>query len=234
MIACIPAIILEVLLGHILGDKTAMTGINLFIYIFIAIAGSEEICKWYFTYKIAYRNKEFDHIYDAIVYCVFVSLGFALLENILYAFMGGITVGLLRAITAVPGHAIDGVIMGEYLGIAKKYSIQKKYSREYTAKMLSVVLPILAHSIYDYCLYTGSVTYLIVFLIFLIAMYIYSIKTIKKIANIQSDLIMPFRLQSRKENKLIKCPVCGYTNIGETCKKCGANLKINNNNNLTQ
>lgn len=232
MAACVPAIILEVFVGPLLGDKSQMSGLNLFIYIFIAIALVEEISKWFFVYKIAYHNKEFDHIYDAIVYCVFVSLGFAFLENILYAFMGGITVGLLRAITAVPGHAIDGIIMGEHLGIAKKYNTRKKYSNEVIAKMLSIILPTLAHCIYDYCLYTGNMTYLIVFLIYLLVMYIYSFKTIKRLSNIKSNFVTPFTIKSRGLAK--KCPICGYITPKEICPNCNTNLKINNNNNLTQ
>jgi len=53
------------------------------------------------------------------VYAVYDSLGFAAAENLLDVYDNGIAVGLLRAVTAVPAHALFGVIMGYYLSLAK-------------------------------------------------------------------------------------------------------------------
>ena len=47
---------------------------------------------------------------DGIVYTSFVALGFATVENILYTISGGITTGIVRAVTTVPAHAFFGII----------------------------------------------------------------------------------------------------------------------------
>ena len=54
-----------------------------------------------------------------IKYCIFVSLGFAALENILYVVNFGTGVSIGRAIFAIPGHTTFGVFMGYYLSRAK-------------------------------------------------------------------------------------------------------------------
>ena len=130
IVSCFPAVILELLLGSFFADPKNMDLITLFIYVLISIALVEEICKWFMTYSISYNHEAFDHIYDAIVYCVFVALGFALFENILYVLEGGITTGILRAFLSIPGHVCDGIIMGNYLGLAKISSINNNKQLE--------------------------------------------------------------------------------------------------------
>ena len=48
-----------------------------------------------------------------------VALGFAAFENVKYVYSYGFATGLVRAVTAVPGHAIFGVFMGYFYGYAK-------------------------------------------------------------------------------------------------------------------
>ena len=101
-------------------EYTTMNFIEFTIYIFISIALVEEFCKWLMTYHFGYKNKEFDEVYDITVYSVFVALGFAAFENILYVFnIASIQVGILRGLLAIPGHVCDGVAMGYYLSLAK-------------------------------------------------------------------------------------------------------------------
>mgnify|MGYP002514454572 CR=1 FL=1 len=81
-----------------------------------------------------------------IVYSVFVSLGFACFENILYVFANqSIAVGISRGILSVPGHACDAVFMGYYLSMAKFYNtlgyhkmenINKKNNKRYESKSI--------------------------------------------------------------------------------------------------
>lgn len=100
--------------------------IGLFIYAFFRVALLEELCKWLMLYLRGYNSKEFDESYDIIVYSVFVSLGFAFLENILFIiFSGRVETVLLRAILSVPGHACFGIFMGYFLSISKRISSKK-------------------------------------------------------------------------------------------------------------
>ena len=66
--------------------------------------------------KFSWRNPNFNYLFDAVVYAVFVSLGFAAFENIKYVFTYGLSVALTRAVTAVPGHLSFSVFMGIFYG----------------------------------------------------------------------------------------------------------------------
>lgn len=228
IISCFPAVILELIIGSFFPSEEQMNLTLLFIYVFVSVALIEEFCKFYMTYKIAYNHKEFNHIYDAIVYSVFVSLGFAAFENILYVMDAGLSVGLMRAFSAIPGHACDAIIMGNYLGLSKIAHINNKPSLAKKNLILSILLPTVAHTIYDYCLFTGKYIFIIIFLAMLIWIYIYSIKKVKKISNIERNFI---------DTYLNYCPICGTKGKGKYCVNCGNNLtkeKLITPNDLTQ
>lgn len=189
MISCIPAAVVEIFLDNLFKiDMTDLT--SLFIYIFVSIALVEELFKWLIVYHMTYNNKEFDELYDAIVYAAFVSLGFACFENIFYVLDAGISVGLMRAVTAIPSHASDAVIMGSYLGMTKLCSMNKQHSKYYKYLFLSILMPTLAHAIYDYCIFTQRVFFVLIFVIYVVSLYFFCIKKIKKIANLNVDLYM--------------------------------------------
>ena len=110
-------------------SHTLMSFIEFCLYIFVFIALLEEACKWLMSYYIGYKNKEFDEVYDIIVYAVFVALGFAAFENILYVFdFQSIQVGIIRGVLAIPGHVCDGIAMGYYLSLAKYH--EKKVTKK--------------------------------------------------------------------------------------------------------
>lgn len=164
-------------------DTSYMTFFEIMAYSFIGVALIEEFCKWLMTYVGAYFNKAYDEVYDGVVYAVYVSLGFACLENILYVVLNNsIAVGISRGLLAVPGHACDAVFMGYYMSLAKVYASQGKKSLEKKNLVLSVLVPTILHGIYDFCLFSGIDIFLIVFLVFVVAMYIFSIKKIKLLA----------------------------------------------------
>ena len=185
--------------------------IELILYVFIGIALIEEFCKWIMVYFISYNSKEFDELYDMIIYAVFVSLGFACLENIIYVFGSGFSTGILRAIYAVPGHACDGIFMGYFLGLAKLSEHQKNNSNKNKYLFLSILIPVLLHGIYDYCILSENVILVIGFYIFVAVLYSRSIKKINQI--------------SRNNRKLVYknnfCSNCGTKIESDYCPKCG-------------
>ena len=85
---------------------------------FLGAAIPEEFFKFAVLYLYCRRLADFDEPMDGIVYGVTASLGFATLENVLYVVDGGVEVAIARALTAVPGHAIFGAVMGFYFGLA--------------------------------------------------------------------------------------------------------------------
>ncbi len=134
------------------------SGVKEFLSALIIIAPAEELGKYLVLRLITWKNKNFNYSYDAIVYSVFVSLGFAALENIAYVFMYGWGIALLRMFTAVPGHACDAVFMGYYYSKAKYADItgnRSDYSKNIT---LTLLVPIILHGFYDAIILGGTTT----------------------------------------------------------------------------
>lgn len=189
ILSCIPAAIIELIIEPLFGDINKLNLFYLFIYVALGIALVEELCKWIIVYKKAYNHKEFDQTYDAIVYSVFVSLGFACLENILYCFSSNnILTSLLRALTAIPGHTMDAIVMGNFLYLAKVSSLNNDKKQSKHMLFLSIFMPTLTHTIYDYCIFTNRIVFYIIFALFLLFIYIYSIDKIKQLSKNNSDL----------------------------------------------
>ena len=122
---------------------------NVILY-FGIVAVAEESSKYIFLRIYSWNNREFNCLYDGVVYAVFVSLGFALWENISYVLHYGLTTAICRAVTAIPGHACFGVFMGTFYGIAKKYNYTGEKAKELFFTILSLAIPMLIHGSYDY------------------------------------------------------------------------------------
>ena len=82
---------------YLSGDYSQFSFFELFILVFLEVALVEEFMKWIMIRFIGYPHKDFDQIYDIIVYAVFVALGFAAIENFFYVIEGGITLGIYNA-----------------------------------------------------------------------------------------------------------------------------------------
>lgn len=205
------SIILELIFPIFAADTKNLNLIELAIHVFIGVALVEEFCKWLIAYKISYNDKNFDEFYDAIVYCIFVSLGFACLENLLYVYQYGIVTGIIRALLAVPGHACNGMFMRYYLGLSKIDSLNNRKDIKTKNIILSILVPTITHGIYDYCLFSERTIFIILFFIFVIFVYVYVIKKIKKISSIN-------RKMKYKDNY---CPNCGHIVDSNFCPICG-------------
>lgn len=226
-------------------DTAYMTFFEVMAYAFIGVALIEEFCKWLMVYIGSYTNKAYDELYDGIVYSVYVSLGFAFLENLLYVFKNqSIVVGISRGLLAVPGHACDAVFMGYYLSLAKVYASQGNKALEKKNLVLSVLVPTILHGIYDFCLFANIGILLIVFLAFVILLYIFSIKKIKLLAaqckktpqqvpQYQQPQYRPQYATTPAQNQQAGyvnyqpqivnkyCPNCGVPTNGQFCPNCG-------------
>lgn len=122
---------------------------NIILY-FVIVAGAEESSKYIFLKRKTWKSPEFNCQYDGVVYAVFVSLGFALWENISYVMAYGFGGAIVRALTAIPGHACFGVLMGIFYGIAKKYDKMGKPGPSKTFKIMAFIVPAFTHGLYDY------------------------------------------------------------------------------------
>ena len=124
---------------------------------FLSAGPIEEGLKFLILTSIISKYKDYDHPVDGIVYCVCLSQGFATLENIYYIYYlygSSFEIAFLRALSAVPAHAMFGAIMGIFLFTP---SISKKKEDKKTYFMLSIIVPIILHSFYNYFMYTAPI-----------------------------------------------------------------------------
>lgn len=193
-LSCIPIAFTEIILGFF-NFFTEDTLIYAFVDNFAVVAFSEEMGKFIILFLITWFSKHFNYKYDAIVYAVAVSLGFATLENILYVLssqlteQNGLEVAILRMLLAIPGHFTDGVFMGLFYGIAKEFHHKKKTSYTILTLFASCFVPICIHGFYDFCL-SASDIFMLIFIPFIIIvdviaiiLIIVSIKTDKMLHN---------------------------------------------------
>lgn len=133
-------------------QRTLVVGLgeNPLLFAFGITGAIEEFFKWFILYYAIYKHTVFDEPYDAIVYAVSVSLGFATLENVIYALLNSFSFSILlfRALLPVSGHALFAVMMGYYMGKAKFGDP----SRKNVLLLLSLIVPILCHGLFDYIL----------------------------------------------------------------------------------
>lgn len=185
----IPAIIIEAIGEAIINiffyDGTLIYN---FVYSFFVIALAEEGFKFLFTYVRTWNCRDFNHKFDGIVYAMLVSLGFATLENILYVFQGGLSTAIMRALLSVPSHAIDAVFMGYYYGLAKYDESSGKTASKNTHLALSLIIPVLLHGFYDFCLFHSTLLTTALFFIFVVIMDIAAIVRIN-ISSKQDQII---------------------------------------------
>jgi len=119
---------------------------------FLVAAIPEECAKFLLLRRFCRKTPECDEPMDCVVYAVAASLGFAALENVLYVSDGGLPLALLRAVSAVPSHALYGAIMGYFLGRAlfgRAGSPGDSPGGSPGGYALSLLAPIAFHGLYD-------------------------------------------------------------------------------------
>ena len=147
------------------------------ILMYVVVGLSEEGFKYLLLRMTTWNSPEFNCRFDGVVYAVFVSLGFALWENISYVFTYGLGTALVRAITAVPGHACFGVFMGTWYGLAKKQQLWGQEDLSVVSRTMAVALPVIIHGTYDLLATLGNTW---IFIIFIAVMFAISFATIKR------------------------------------------------------
>ncbi len=210
VLICFPAAELETVLFSVIDaifsnfatevDGTLyLSGIAYKIYnacqYFIGVALVEEGLKFAVLLLITRKSKQFNSLFDGIIYAVFVSLGFAAFENVLYVLENGWVNAAMRAVTAVPGHMCFAVLMGYYYSMWHMLEKAKQQERELKRSgvldinapefsgrsqlALSLFVPVMAHGWYDYCCTAGTILSLIALIVFIVVLYLYCFAHIK-------------------------------------------------------
>ncbi len=180
VISILPAIACEVILDSLFHFDDAAelwkTAIESFVFIGLVEEGYKFICLRLFIFN----RKEFNGPYNGITYAVMISMGFATIENFFYVFSGDssgqLSTALIRAFTAVPAHAVNAVMMGYFVGLAK---MNPDYRRIYN--VIGLIVATFFHGAYDFFLTEKAIPGITggAFVALLVAVYL-SLRAIKK------------------------------------------------------
>ena len=164
-IITIPMIIIELITAEIFQ--------NIFLHSIIGIALVEEGVKYLTLVYYNYPKKDFNEPYDGIIYSVVLTMGFALVENIIYVvgYDSGGDIAFIRMISSIPLHATCGVVMGYFLGKSKMENKNKKQNM-----LLAIIIPTIIHGFYNYFIFIEIFAFSLLIVLFGI---IYSLKAIK-------------------------------------------------------
>jgi RsiW-degrading membrane proteinase PrsW (M82 family) len=181
------SIVITLIIVYPIADiKLASGAMQSFFDAYITAGIPEELSKWIIFYWLISKAKDFDQYYDGILYAIFISMGFALFENIGYVFENGMGTAILRSIISVPGHMLFAIPMGYYLSLSR---FESGASARYHV-FLSLAIPILLHGTFDFILMYSSakaelnpglaVFLLLTFVIFDIFMWRFGLRKLKE------------------------------------------------------
>lgn len=186
-------------IAGVIGYKTPLaTAGHSLLMAFIGVALVEELAKWLITYFVTRNNKNFNCLFDGIVYACFVSLGFGMIENISFAFVSGWDTLLIRSLYSIPIHLFSGIIMGYCYTMWRVYRTASNAEKEYAKAglieirkpfsskkwfLLMIFLPVLVHGVQGLgnVIYLGSFNF--VFYIFNAAVFFLCLAGVRKIAS---------------------------------------------------
>ena len=171
VISVFPAMVLELLLDF---PITLAFGRIPLLYLlvenFIGVALVEEVCKLFFLKLGSWKSPHFNYRFDGMVYAVFVSLGFAAIENVFYLVSYGAGVLFMRALLSIPAHLGFSVFMGTYYGTAKIYDAYGSPKQAFHYRMIGLLIATLLHGFYDFTASIDNGFITLVFFAFVIIM----------------------------------------------------------------
>lgn len=161
--------ILQPILGILVREGTVLHTV---LMAFVVVAMVEEGAKFFFLKRCTWNHPAFNYRFDAIVYAVFVSLGFAAYENIFYVFSNGLSTAALRAVTAIPAHMSFAVFCGVFYGRAKRCALYGKDSVVGWNLQMAYVAAVVFHGFYDACAMIGTRAAMLIFMGFVVVMFL--------------------------------------------------------------
>lgn len=159
----------------------------------------EESAKLIMLWLLLRNNKYYDEYFDGIVYAAFIGMGFAAFENVMYVMEAGdnwLYVGASRALFSIPGHFCFAVAMGYFYSL-----VHFGVKNNSFIKACVLLVPVLAHWIYDGLLFAQGVVgemlaigFVLVFLVFVIIMYRRSVKMIASLKAYDNPPPLPYTM----------------------------------------
>ena len=156
---------------------------------FLIISATEETGKYVVLRLRTWKSPEFNYTFDGVVYAVVVSLGFAVVENIIYVILHGSDVNLVRVLLSVPGHMVYAVFMGFFYGQAR-YAKGDGDSRASIGHTLAAIMvPTVMHGFYSFCIGTGSKVFFIMFIVYEVIMALIAVLQFIRLS--KNDTLIP-------------------------------------------
>lgn len=178
--AAVLSVALEMLFEWLMSNFSYSSVTSYAVATAIMVAAVEEFAKLFFLKRRTWKSVHFNYMFDGVVYAVFVSLGFAAIENVLYVFQYGLSVAVARAVLAVPAHFGFSVMMGVFYSMAKQNDLYGSPSGVRKCMLAAYFVPVAMHAIYDACALSESGTAMIIFFVFVVIMDIAVYKIIQK------------------------------------------------------
>ncbi|WP_330616308.1 PrsW family intramembrane metalloprotease [Romboutsia sp. 13368] len=178
------------------------------LYTSFIVAGlAEELIKAIILIPNLIREKYFNEKLDGIIYSVFLSLGFATVENIIYILFEDPTsvfeVSIIRAIISVPAHMMFAIVMGYYIS---KYKFNSSKYKKKIYLIISIIVPILLHGIFDFILMIQYRWSIIVFIAYIAFLWKISLDKLDEYTNNSRKKFLrryrEFRYKKRKDDKI--------------------------------
>jgi protease PrsW len=221
-LAVIPTLLVGHFLAAPLGASLGLTDDTFGgkVYTAFVTAGLvEEVMKFLAFYLVIWHNPNFNEPFDAIVYCVAASLGFAAVENILYVLEHGLATGVMRAVLAVPGHAIFGVAIGYYMGLVK-FGPRRLQAYHF---LMAFVTSVGLHGVYDVIAFNQDNILFVAAMYAAVAyMWVFALRKMERAQSFSP--FQPARVDLAVAGS--PCPSCGalYPAGANYCHLCGRPL----------
>ncbi len=193
--------LLAIVIEELLIDINIFTGnINKIYLAFIVAALTEEGLKALVLIPILLKENIFNEKLDGIIYSVILSLGFASVENMVYIFLEvpelTYQVGLVRGLISIPAHVMFGITMGYYISKGK-FSVEPSKKREYL--IISILIPVLLHGIFDFILMIEYRWSIILFIVYIGTLYKSNLDKLEEYVG-YSKLRFLRRMKKRKDD----------------------------------
>ena len=173
---------------------------NIYTAFFVA-ALTEEGLKSIILIPMLLREKNFNEKLDGIIYSIFLSLGFATIENIIYLMRERIdllfSLSITRGLISIPSHIMFAITMGYYIS---KYKFDKYNKKKYL--YFAVIIPILLHGVFDFILMIGYRWAIIVFVVYLIFLWKINLDKLDKYTLYSKIRFYKRKNKSRKGEKI--------------------------------
>jgi RsiW-degrading membrane proteinase PrsW (M82 family) len=147
----IPVAFIEAILypGSIQGTLSVPTA----AYVAFGVAGVVEETGKFFVVRVGmYNSPHFEEPSDGLVYSAAAALGFASTENVIYLVQFGIATILLRGLFSNLAHVVFSALWGYPLALHKLGMLKSR-----VVTYLGLVAAIIAHGVFDFLFFTGTV-----------------------------------------------------------------------------